>query len=157
MRKKYQFIIKAFILEENAAQAERLAWTLRRFGPARGFAFDIQIVEDAEAFVRGTHVCDEIVFISVEQEAGSGLDIARRLREQGSDATLVLISHDEDAAIEGYAVDAAAYMLKSYAFEKFSACMRCVLEKLRYTVLRKNILFGEVKEALFSYGFEQFV
>ena len=54
----------------------------------------------------------ELLFLDCKLDTDSGIDVARKLRERGSQTTIVFVTAYEDYVYEGYEVNAYRYLLK---------------------------------------------
>lgn len=54
----------------------------------------------------------DLLLLDIMMDELSGMELARRLREQGSDAAIVFITSNPDFAIQGYDVGALHYLMK---------------------------------------------
>lgn len=72
----------------------------------------------------------DLLFLDVEMRWSNGIDIARSLRERGSDLVILFISRIAQYAVEGYSVDALDYLLKPVAYEEFAVKLRRALRQI---------------------------
>jgi DNA-binding LytR/AlgR family response regulator len=74
-----------------------------------------------------------LIFLDIKMNELSGLDVARKIREQSQQVVIVFITSYIDFALAGYKVDAARYILKnSSSFQlEFDECMNAVMKKYR--------------------------
>lgn len=69
----------------------------------------------------------DIVFLDIYMEGMDGMQVARALREKGSNCLIVFVTNSCAYAIEGYWVKAFHYLLKPYSKEEFGSIMeRCI-------------------------------
>lgn len=54
----------------------------------------------------------DLLLLDIMMDELSGMELARKLREQGNDASIVFITSNPDYAIEGYDVGALHYLMK---------------------------------------------
>ena len=60
------------------------------------------------------YVNPDILIMDIYLEHENGIDICKKLRKQGYSGTIVFMTSSKEHAIEGYDVDARAYLLKPY-------------------------------------------
>lgn len=60
----------------------------------------------------------DLLLLDIVMDELNGMELARRLREQGSEAAIVFITSNPDYAIEGYDVGALHYLMKPLSAER---------------------------------------
>lgn len=78
----------------------------------------------------------DAVFLDILMEGKNGMEIARDLREKGSDIAVIFVSVEEDFALEGYEVCAFDYILKPVMRER----VKRILERLFKTAERTRTI-----------------
>ena len=102
------------ICDDQLAQLQLLQDQCRRWGISRSVPGQVQTFETAEAFLftYETDKAFDVLLLDIQMPGLSGMELARRLRTAGDSLTLALITAIPDYALEGYSVDALAYLLK---------------------------------------------
>ncbi len=97
----------------------------RRWGISRSVPVQVQTFETAEAFLFAyeTDKAFDVLLLDIQMPGLSGMDLAHRLRAAGDSLTLALITAIPDYALEGYTVDALAYLLKPVSNEALYALL----------------------------------
>ena len=73
----------------------------------------------------------DIVFLDIYMEGLTGMEAARKLREQDTHCRLIFTTSSADFAVDSYEVDAAYYLVKPFSEEKLWAALnRCNTELL---------------------------
>ncbi len=72
---------KITMVEDNDAEAARVAEYIGRYGRESGEAFDVKRFADAETFLADYDADCDVVFMDIQLPDMSGMDAARRLRE----------------------------------------------------------------------------
>ena len=104
--------IRVVIVDDHALVREGLGSLLTQFD-------DIEVVGEAGTVAAGLEVIGEtepdLVLLDLRLGDESGVDLARRLRAQGSDVTILMLSiHDTSRNLrEALAAGADGYLLKS--------------------------------------------
>jgi DNA-binding LytR/AlgR family response regulator len=65
----------------------------------------------------------DLIFMSVNMEAISGIDIAHKIRQAGINVPIVFITVSPEYAVESYDVNASGYLLKPLDVEKLHALL----------------------------------
>lgn len=72
----------------------------------------------------------QIMFLDIDMEARSGMDIARRVRELHLNTTIIFVTNYPQFSLEGYEVRAFRYLLKQELEQKLPIYYRDVLAEL---------------------------
>lgn len=116
------------ICDDEPEQAQRL----REHVAAWNKDCKIALFSSAEAFwfaYAGDNRYD-ILLLDVEMKALSGIDLAKRLRAQGSRMEIIFITSHFELIGEGYEVDALHYLIKPVAEKTLFAVLDRAAEKL---------------------------
>ena len=107
------------ICDDQPAQLQLLQEQCRRWGASRNVPVQVQTFGTAEAFLFAyeTDKAFDVLLLDIQMPGLSGMELAHRLRSAGDSLTLALITAIPDYALEGYTVDALAYLLKPVSDE----------------------------------------
>ena len=100
----------------------------------KGYELDAQIETfvSAQAFLQACQTKRyDFVFLDVELDEASGMDVACEMRKTNPDAILVFASGFVKYAVQGYKVRAFRYLLKQELEEEFPICMKEVLQEIK--------------------------
>ncbi len=113
------------ICDDQSAQLLFLQEQCRNWGASRSIPVQVQTFETAEAFLFAyeTDKAFDVLLLDIQMPGLSGMDLAHRLRAAGDSLTLALITAIPDYALEGYTVDALAYLLKPVSDETLYALL----------------------------------
>ena len=102
------------LCDDQPAQLQLLQEQCHRWGISRSVPVQTLSFDTAEAFLFNyeTDQSIDVLLLDIQMPGLSGIDLARRLRAVGDSLTLALITAIPDYALEGYTVDALAYLLK---------------------------------------------
>lgn len=107
-------------LIENWNQEKKLLLEIRQFSSAEAFLFAF---EEDGAF--------DVLFLDIEMDGMSGLELAKRLREKGATLPLVFITGYMEYIAQGYDVAALHYLLKPVTGEKLGEVLNRCLERIK--------------------------
>lgn len=79
--------------------------------------------EDLQAAMRGTPDAFDLILLDVLLGEHNGVEVARRLRQNGCGATIVFVTSTADFAPKGYEVNAYRYILKPIRREELESAI----------------------------------
>lgn len=119
------------ICDDQNAHLVFLKDCCRRWGESRGENVQALCFSSAEAFLFAYEKDKQldVLLLDIQMPGLSGMELARRLRESRDSLTLALITAVPDFALEGYQVDALAYLLKPVSDEALFALLDKVKDR----------------------------
>lgn len=113
------------ICDDEPEQAEALKSIVSEWARKNQNSCRTELFPSAEAFwfACGDDSAYDILLLDVEMKGMSGIDLARRVRAEGSRAEIVFITSHFEFVSEGYEVDALHYLMKPVAKEKLFAVL----------------------------------
>lgn len=140
-------MISLAIVEDNSSDRQALLALLERYRKEKNADFDIQTFSNGEAFLESFHKKPmDIVFLDVQLSGMDGMDVAKRIREDNQEITIIFTTHLAALAIEGYKYGALDYFVKPVRYEDLSVRMDQFLRKNRNDAEKIAIAFkGGVK------------
>ena len=121
--------LKALIMEDDDADADRLASCLRRYATENGTPLDVRRVASAFDFEPERHPAD-LIFMDIEMPGVDGLSAARHLRELDQQTTLAFVTSLARHAAHGYEVNATDFIVKPIDYETLSIRMPRILREV---------------------------
>ncbi len=121
------------IVEDRPEDQASLSALLAADAAGRGWLNETELFDSGEAFLTAAGSFD-LVFLDVIMGGIDGLETARRFRAKGGNALIVFVTVEADFAIEGYEVDAAAFLVKPAKPEQFRRVMDRLARKLQKDV-----------------------
>ena len=122
-------MIRIAIVEDEKEQSELLSAYLKKYEDENKCKFELSCFFTADTFLN----CDrnfDIVFMDIELPDGNGMDIARRLREDGRKTLVIFVTNLAHYAVKGYEVRAFDFIVKPIAYYnfvlKFSGALDCL-------------------------------
>jgi len=113
------------IVEDRQDDMERLRELIAAEGCERGWTCAVEPYPSGEAFLAAAGPFD-IVFLDVILGGIDGLETARRFRANGGSAPMVFVTVEAGFAVDGYDVEASAFLVKPARPER----LRGVLDRL---------------------------
>ncbi len=126
--------MRVAIVEDSAADLEALRELLVRELPARQWAYTLETYPSGEDFLAAEGKFD-LVFLDMLMGGIDGLETARRYRANGGRGQVVFVTVEADFAVEGYEVEAAAFLVKPARPERLARVLDRLARKLKPDVL----------------------
>lgn len=106
--------LKIAVCDDDPDQAETLKTNVLTWAAAGGHRCETAVFLSAEAFLFAydKDKCFDLLLLDVEMTGQSGIDLAKRLRREGSRAEIIFITSHPEFYGEGYEVDALHYLIK---------------------------------------------
>ncbi len=117
--------MRVAIVEDSAADLEALRELLVRELRARQWAYTLEAYPSGEDFLAAEEKFD-LIFLDMLMGGIDGLETAHRYRGAGGRGQVVFVTVEADFAVEGYEVEAAAFLVKPAQPER----LRRVLDRL---------------------------
>jgi DNA-binding LytR/AlgR family response regulator len=115
---------RCLIVDDEAPARAELRFLLQSFS-------DIQVVGEAsnadEATVLLNSLDYDIVLLDIRMPGGTGLDLARRLRDRDDPPAIVFTTAYPDYAVEAFDLAAADYLVKPFDEERLGRALRRAL------------------------------
>ena len=99
------------ICDDESVSAHRLASMVEKQMALLGFSAKTDVFLSAKELLASS-VTYELLLLDCKLDAGTGIDVARALRERGSQAAIVFVTAYDEYVFEGYEVNAYRYLLK---------------------------------------------
>ncbi len=122
------------IVEDKTEDQESLRALLSEEANERGWAHIVETYPSGEAFLSAAGTFD-IVFLDVMMDGIDGLETARQFHEKGGSALVVFVTVEASFAIDGYEVDAVAFMIKPVSASQFHHVMDRLDRRLKKDML----------------------
>ena len=107
-------MIEIAIIEDTDIHARTLQAYLQRFADENQAAFYTTVFHNAVAFLENYSAKYDVVFMDIAMPYLNGMDAAHALRKLDKDVLLIFITSLAQYAVQGYDVDAFAYLAVSY-------------------------------------------
>ncbi|UUX34246.1 LytR/AlgR family response regulator transcription factor [Fundicoccus culcitae] len=112
--------LKVVIVDDEQRQLDHMQNLLNQSAKQLKITIDIDQYTSGEAFLFALedHLDWQIAFLDIEMKAVNGMEVAKIIREKAPQLALVFATGYAEYAIEGYEVQALAYLLKPIKVEK---------------------------------------
>ena len=112
--------MKIAIVDDEQLQRDTIQDYIHRYSTENGVAADVIQHSSGEELLRTFEDQYDVIIFDVDMPGRSGLDIAKEIRERGSDAVILFITNMAQYAINGYEVDAVDYVIKPIGYYDFA-------------------------------------
>lgn len=101
------------LCEDQRDDAAALHTYIKDYFARMGYAGEVCLFEDGETLLAAfTPAAFDIVFLDIYLPGISGIDVARRIREQDADCRLIFLTMSTDHSMDGFEVLATGYLVK---------------------------------------------
>lgn len=143
------------VCEDNITDAETICGYIKKYCDTNCFVNDIEVYESGEALLREFAPNRfDMVLMDIYLNGMSGVEAAKKIREQDENCALLFVTCSMDHALDGYAVQAMSYIVKPLSYDKLenslSLFQREFLKSSRYIEVNdlriplNKILYAEV-------------
>lgn len=124
-------MLKIAILEDETEQSEQMLQFLKRYQLTH-----LDFMYEAQVFTTGTALLTcyasdyDLLFLDIRLPDMTGMEVARKIRQQDTGVMMVFVTNLSQYAIEGYEVNAYDYILKPLLYHSFEVKFQRMLNVL---------------------------
>lgn len=123
-------VMKIAVCEDISEEAEWLCEVIRRWSVENEIVAEITSYADAASFSFALEdALFDVLFLDIRMPGEDGVTLAKRLREQAYDMSIVFVTGEREYIMEGYEVEAVNYLLKPVEEKKVFQCLNRICEK----------------------------
>ena len=127
-------MLRIAICEEKHDIAASLKEGLERYKEEKGVELEAQVFAKGSVFLSKQHKFD-VVFMDVELQGESGLDVALKLREENKNMPLVFISSSKRFVLNGYKFDAVDFLTAPIGYFELAT----MLDRLQTRLVKMDV------------------
>lgn len=116
--------MRVCIIEDSQQDLDILKAALERFSTDSRIDIDIAAFSDGADALKEYPDSIDILFLDIEMEKLDGLSTARVIRARDDDIIILFVTHMIQFALDGYTVDAFAFIVKPLRYPLFSKHMQ---------------------------------
>lgn len=116
------------ILEDEEIHSKQLKQLLKKWGDENHIMMSIHLFFSGESFLKYNYNEDELFFLDINLKTMNGMDIAKQLRKDGFQGTIIFLTAFSEYVFEGYNVQALNYLIKPIDYEKLKKCLQPVIK-----------------------------
>ena len=124
-------MIKIALVDDNKKDLAVMQGYLRSAMESGEFNFAFDSFTDSLEFIETYNGKYDIVFLDIEMPMLDGMELARKLRKMGSDCCIVFITNMPQYALQGYEVEALAYLIKPVKAFNFTQVLKKAVERTK--------------------------
>ncbi len=120
------------VCDDNPADIQYVVSLINNWSKKSNTPFQIETYPSAEAFLFAYEDDNgvDVLFLDIEMNGMSGVELAKRLRATGAKLQIVFITGYMDYIEQGYDVEALHYLLKPVTQEKLETVLERAMERL---------------------------
>lgn len=122
--------IHVCIIEDEEQYSSLPKEMLRKWQDENSAVLSISLFSSGKDFLAGKETGFDLIFLDIQLGGCTGIEIARRMREQGYEGEIVFLTAYQEYVFEGYNVRALNYFLKPIHYEQLDSCMQYVTRRL---------------------------
>ncbi len=115
--------MKIAIVDDEQEQRDILMSYLKRFSAENDVDIETDVFADPNVFLHSFNESYSLLLLDIEMPGMSGLDLAKKIRERGSNVGIIFVTVMAQYAINGYEVNALDFMVKPINYFPFSMKM----------------------------------
>lgn len=112
------------IVEDSAADAERLKKCVERFVEERKESISVRLYKDGIDFLSNYRPEADVVFLDIEMPILSGIEVAHKLRNIDPYVCIIFVTNMVQYALRGYEVSALDYVIKPISYFRVADCLK---------------------------------
>ena len=137
------------IVDGNETDRLRLERTLKQYAVMNELDCQIDFFSSGEAFLRNYRPFQHVVvFLDINMDGISGIEVAKTLRETDDDTILVFATNSEEHRPEAFSVFATAYLIKPCPDEQVFRLMDHILRRKTKTAQRFTFSYDRKEYSL---------
>ena len=127
-------MLKIAICEEKHDVVASFKECFERYKEEKGVELEVQAIAKGSSFLSKQHKFD-VVFMDVELQEESGIDIALKLREENKSMPLVFIAASKRFVINGYTADAVDFLTVPVKYAEVAT----MLDRLQTRLVKMDV------------------
>lgn len=142
------------ICDDSQEDIDYIEQLIRKWNRTAGFQIRIDRFPSGESFLFAYEEDQsfDVLFLDIEMEKLSGIDLAQKLRQLGSRIQIVFVTGYMDYIAQGYDVEALHYLLKPVTEERLYGVLERAMERLKS---RERELVLALPEGMVKIPFDQ--
>lgn len=122
--------MKIAVCEDNKEELDWLCQTIHGWCLENKVSAEIIPFADAASFsFLLSDVVFDALFLDIKMPGEDGLALAKRLRKEAYDMSIVFVTGEKEYMMEGYEVEAVNYLLKPVEVDKVFQCLERIYQK----------------------------
>ena len=124
-------MIRLAICEDDDSYVKQLLTFLSDYMKETGETFQTDVFHNGQQLLFNYTTDYDILLLDIEMPKMNGMEAARKIRQQDPSVTILFITNMAQYAIEGYTVQAKAYLLKPLNYFGFFLEMQSAIASLK--------------------------
>ncbi len=124
-------MIRIALVDDNKKDLAVMQKYLQTALDSGDYEFTFESYTDSMEFIEAYNGKYDIIFLDIEMPHLDGMELSKRLRRMGSDCCIIFITNMPQYAVQGYEVEALAYLIKPVRYFNFSQVLKKALERVK--------------------------
>lgn len=139
LNKRTKTMLRIAIVEDNQKESTDLRNMLNQWLEKKQLIFEIDEYSSGNEFIEyfDTAEAYNLVFLDIDMPGKNGMETATFIREKYSEVLLVFVTYMVQYAVQGYAVSACDFIVKTVIEEQLYAKLARIVPKIK---LRKSMI-----------------
>lgn len=118
------------VIDDDEKQLNTIKSYFATVGETLEQEFRVDTFTDGLMFLNSFKDCYDILMLDIEMPLIDGVSLAKKIRQTGSRCSIIFITHMPQYAIDGYEVEATAYILKPLKLLNFTEAVKRAVKRV---------------------------
>lgn len=129
-------MIRIAIVEDEESYTRQLTEYLRRYESESNESLEVSVFSDGDEIVEGYKARFDIILLDIQMRFMDGMTAAKEIRKADPAVVIIFITNMAQYAIQGYEVDALAYVLKPITYFAFTRQLDRAITRINKRITR---------------------
>lgn len=122
---------KVAIIDDEQTYLDFISTQIKEFPTKEDISFQVDCFLTGDAFLNQEHLNYDIIFLDINMPGINGLTTATRFRAVNQSSLIIFSTHYAQYAIDGYMVNAFAFLIKPISTDTFQSTLKKALQRIQ--------------------------